>query len=48
MLINKEGKSKSYLIFNYYFIYKDLVGSYIKLVVKVYNLLGLPMYIIFF
>jgi len=35
-------------MFNYNFIYKDPVVSYIRLAVKVYNLLGLPIYIIFF
>ena len=48
VLVKKEGKVEPRLTFNYYYVYEQPPVSYIELVKRIHNLLGVPLYTIYF
>ncbi len=46
--MKKKKKNELRFIFNYYFVYKDSFKLYIELITKIYNLLKVLLYKIFF
>lgn len=47
MLVKKEGKDELRLTFNYYYVYEELLGNQMELLLRAYAFLGLPSYKVF-